>query len=142
MPDDFSRPISQFFQAVVEKRIDKLRTLYAESVSTYLFAEGPRWSIIGIDRIATAWRVFLNGPLAIRSCDWVEGPYSQTSNDMAWLAGILELSVQTRSQLRSVRLRGSFVLRRDEHGDWQIVHHHLSQPAHNPYGMLDASVKL
>lgn len=125
------------FHAVMEKRIDDIIGRYAESDTTYVFVEGPRWSTIGFDRIARGWRAFVDAPLDMVSCRWVEGPYSQVSGDMGWIAGIVEVKVRVKGEERTVRFRGTFVLAKNEAGEWRIVHEHFSQPAPDPYGIGD-----
>jgi ketosteroid isomerase-like protein len=134
---DVSDAIQRLFSAIVEKRVADIITHYADSPETYVFVEGPRWSTIGIKNIAEGWRAFVKAPLAVRSCEWVEGPFSQVTGDMAWLAGIVELTAQVRDRMRTLRLRGTFVLRRTSDDSWFIVHEHFSLPASDPYGIGD-----
>ncbi|HLI91630.1 MAG TPA: nuclear transport factor 2 family protein [Ktedonobacteraceae bacterium] len=134
---DVTSAIQGLFSAIVEKRVTDILAYYADSPATYVFVEGPRWSTLGIKNISEGWRAFVNAPLAVQSCTWVEGPFSQVADDMAWLAGIVELTVQVRDRVQTLRLRGTFVLRRAREDSWSIVHEHFSLPASDPYGIGD-----
>ncbi len=125
------------FQAVVEKRVEEIIARYADSDQTYVFVEGPRWATVGFENIAAGWRAFVDAPLAVESCRYVEGPLSQVIGEMAWIGGIVELAVRVRDQLKTVRFRGTFVFARQVDGEWRIVHEHFSQPAADPYGIGD-----
>ncbi len=129
--------IERQFDAIARKRIDDIVGRYTSLDDAYVFLEGPRWSTIGHDRIATGWRAFVDAPLSLRSVRWVEGPYSATDGPLGWIAGIVDLDVEAGGQVKQVRLRGSFVMKREADGEWRIVHEHFSQPASDPYGIGD-----
>ena len=134
---DMTEIAHHHFQAVVEKRVEEIIARYAESEQTYVFVEGPRWATLGFKNIAAGWRAFVDAPLAVESCRYVETPISQVSGEMGWIAGIVELTVRVRDQLKAVRFRGTFVFARQADGVWRIVHEHFSQPAADPYGIGD-----
>ena len=134
---DVERLLGHLLAAIRDKRVGDIVGCYAPSAGTYVFLEGPRSSTLGIDRIATGWRAFVEAPLEVSPWRWVEGPFGEAGEEMAWLAGVLELEVRARGKTRRVRLRSSYVLRRGEDGDWRIVHEHVSQPAEDPYGIGD-----
>jgi ketosteroid isomerase-like protein len=136
-PTSLAAVAAHHFRAVIEKRVDAIVDRYAPGEDTYVFVEGPRWSTRGHDRIATGWRAFVDAPMSVRSCDWVEGPLSQVVGDLGWIGGIVELVVAVRGRERRARFRGSFVMHRHTDGEWRIVHEHFSQPAADPYGIGD-----
>lgn len=129
--------IERHFQAVIEKRIDEIINLYAPSEQTYVFVEGPRWATLGYENIAMGWRAFVDAPLSVVACRYVEAPRSQISGNMAWIGGIVEMTVKVREEVKFVRLRGTFVLQREADDEWRVVHEHFSQPATDPYGIGD-----
>ena len=125
------------FQAVIEKRLDDILNLYAHSENTYVFVEGPRWATLGYENIATGWRAFVEAPLSVIACEYVEAPLSQISGELAWIGGIVEMTVKVQEEIKRVRLRGTFVFQREADGAWRVVHEHFSQPAADPYGIGD-----
>jgi ketosteroid isomerase-like protein len=125
------------FQAVVEKRVADIIDHYTNSESLYVFVEGPRWSTIGFERVSTGWRAFHDAPLSVTAVEWIEGPFFQATEQLAWIAGITELHVQVGDEHKAVRFRGTFVLQPESDGQWRIVHEHFSQPAADPYGIGD-----
>ncbi len=125
------------FQAVVEKRVAEIIDHYTNSESLYVHVEGPRWSTIGFERVAKGWRDFNDAPLSVTSVEWVEGPFYQVTEALAWIAGITELKVQIGDEIKAVRFRGTFVMQPESDGNWRIVHEHFSQPAADPYGIGD-----
>ncbi|MER3426653.1 MAG: hypothetical protein C4334_00935 [Pyrinomonas sp.] len=128
---------SKLFRAVIEKRLDDILRCYVPAETTYVFVEGPRWSTKGFARISQGWRAFVEADLELMSCDWVEGPFGQEAADMAWVGGIVEIRARVRGEVRVVRFRGTFVLRRDDADGWRIAHEHFSAPASDPYGIGD-----
>jgi ketosteroid isomerase-like protein len=125
------------FRAVIEKDIDEILNRYAQAESTYVFVEGPRWETQGYDKIATGWRAFVEAPLSVVACQYVEPPHAQVIGDMAWVGGLVELTVKVREQIKPVRFRGTYVFQREADGQWRITHEHFSQPAADPYGIGD-----
>lgn len=128
----------KFFRAVIEKRADDIIDHYVPSAGLYVHVEGPRWSTTGFDKVATGWRAFTNAPLSVEQIEWVEGPHSEANEDMAWVGGIVEMTVRVGENTNKIRLRGTYVVRRSpEDGHWRIMHEHFSQPATDPYGIGD-----
>jgi ketosteroid isomerase-like protein len=125
------------FQAVIDKHIDEILNRYAQSENTYVFVEGPRWETLGYENIATGWRAFVEAPLSVVACEYVEPPHYQMSGEMAWVGGLVELTVQVRGESKRVRFRGTYVFQREADGEWRITHEHFSQPAADPYGIGD-----
>lgn len=122
--------------AVAARRADAVVAAYEDGPATYVFPEGPRWSTVSGAAVARGWRAWLDAGNAIDAWHWVEGPYEGTEGDLAWVAGILDLDVRSGAGPRTLRLRGTYVLRRTAAG-WRIVHEHFSQPAPDPYGTGD-----
>ena len=128
----------KFFRAVIEKRADDIINHYVPSTGLYVHVEGPRWSTTGWDKVATGWRAFTDAPLSVEHVAWVEGPHSEANDDMAWVGGIVEMTVRVGENTNKIRLRGTYVLRRSsQDGHWRIMHEHFSQPAADPYGIGD-----
>ncbi len=134
---DLAEIAQHHFQAVVEKRVEEIIDRYANSDRTSVFVEGPRWATLGFEQIAKGWRAFVDAPMSVESCRFVEGPISQVVGEMASIGGIVELAMRVREQIKQVRLRGTFVFHRQADGEWRIVHEHFSQPAADPYGIGD-----
>ena len=129
----------QHFRAVVEKRVNDIVSHYRNSSETYVFVEGPRWSTIGIDRIERGWNAYIDTALSVQAVRYVEGPFSgaSSSDDLAWIAGIVELDVSISETIKTIRFRSTFVFRKEADGRWRIEHEHFSQPAEDPYGVGD-----
>lgn len=127
----------RYFQSIIEKRVADIIDHYTNSEALYVFVEGPRWSTLGFERVATGWRAFNDAPMVVTSVEWMEGPFFQVTEQLAWIAGITELKVQVSEDLKAVRFRGTFVLQPESDGNWRIVHEHFSQPAADPYGIGD-----
>jgi ketosteroid isomerase-like protein len=56
---------------------------------------------------------------------------------MAWIGGMITLTVHVRERNFTVKFRATFVMRRNEAGQWQIKHEHVSAPLEDPYGIGD-----
>jgi ketosteroid isomerase-like protein len=125
------------FRAVIDKNIDAILNRYANSENTYVFVEGPRWETKGYDNIATGWRAFVDAPLSVVACEYVEPPHYQVSGAMAWVGGLVELTVKVRAETKRVRFRGTYIFQREADGEWRITHEHFSHPAADPYGIGD-----
>lgn len=129
--------IAAFFDAIIAGRLDDVTAMYRRSEMTYVFVEGPRWSTLGYDRIATGWRAYLESPIRITGWRWSEGPVVEVWSDAALVAGLLDLDARINGIPRALRFRASFVLGCDVAGRWRIIHEHLSQPMTDPYGIGD-----
>lgn len=126
-----------FFQAVIEKRVQDICAAYVPSDTTYVILEGPRYTTLGYDKIAKGWADFCNSPLTLCAIEWVEGPFCETEGTMAWIGGIILLTVRLRDRDFTVKFRATFVMRQNHEGKWQIKHEHVSAPMEDPYGIGD-----
>lgn len=133
-PESF---IDGFIDSIIEQRIADIIAGYDPSENTYVFLEGPRWSTKTGERVAFGWSSFVDSPIQMKAKTWVEGPFSQVSGSMAWIAGILDLDVRAGDHDIRLRLRGTYVLNEHSPGVWGIVHEHFSQPLNDPYGLGD-----
>jgi ketosteroid isomerase-like protein len=129
--------INHFYQAIIDKRVEDIRTSYVPSEETYVILEGPRYTTLGFEKIAKGWGDFCNSPLTLNKIEWVEGPFEETSTDMAWVGGMIVLTVEVKGKEFSVQFRSTFVLRNNEANQWQIKHEHVSAPLQDPYGIGD-----
>ena len=59
------------------------------------------------------------------------------SETLVSIQGILDLDYEANERRDVLRLRFTWVLRKDENGKWGIVHEHASQPLADPYGAGD-----
>ncbi|MCS6968806.1 MAG: nuclear transport factor 2 family protein [Cytophagales bacterium] len=126
-----------FYQAIIEKRVADICASYVPSEDTYVILEGPRYTTLGYEKIAKGWADFCASPLWLKSIEWVEGPFCQIEGCMAWLAGIILLTVQVHERDFTVKFRATFVMRQNQQGRWQIQHEHVSAPLNDPYGIGD-----
>jgi ketosteroid isomerase-like protein len=140
IPFDPSNPTKwadDFISAIIGERIAEVISGYDPSDDTYVFLEGPRWSTKTGERVAFGWEAFLNSPIRMVSHSWSEGPFAVVEGSMAWIAGVVDLSVRVGDRDMNIRLRGTYVLREHQPGTWGIVHEHFSQPLADPYAMGD-----
>ena len=129
--------VEDHFRAVMAKDAAEIVGRYVPREDLYVFVEGPRWSTVGHEAVATGWRAFCAAAMSVRAINWVEGPRAGVAGQMAWVAGVVDLSVAfADGGQRTVRLRGTHVLERTASG-WQVAHEHFSQPAADPYGIGD-----
>jgi ketosteroid isomerase-like protein len=110
--------------------------LYWRDENLLVFVEGPRWVTTGYGAVDKGWRDFVDSPISMVECDWVENLRTRTVGDMGYVAGTVELKVKIKEEMKTIRFRGTFVFERTEEG-WKIVHEHFSQPAEDPYGIGD-----
>ena len=129
--------INHFYQAIIEKKVEDIRLSYVPSEETYVILEGPRYTTLGYEKIAKGWGDFCESALTLNKIEWVEGPFEETSSDMAWVGGMIILTVEVKEKEFAVQFRSTFVLRKDEEDNWQIKHEHVSAPLANPYGIGD-----
>jgi ketosteroid isomerase-like protein len=129
--------INHFYQAIIDKRVEDIRLSYVPSEETYVILEGPRYTTLGFEKIAKGWGYFCNSPLTLNKIEWVEGPIEETSIDMAWVGGMIVLTVEVKGKEFAVQFRSTFVLRKNEENNWQIKHEHVSAPLEDPYGIGD-----
>ena len=125
------------FQSVIDSRIEQVVNHYFDSEDTYVFVEGPRWSTLGFEKIAKGWIAYGDSPINVKDIRTIEGPFGREDNGMAWIGQIIEMDVLINKTLKTVKFRGTFVLRKCEDSKWRIEHEHFSQPAEDPYGTGD-----
>ena len=68
---------------------------------------------------------------------WVEGPFGETSLHMAWVEGMIGLTVEVKGKGFTFQFRLTFILRKNVINIWQIKHEHVSAPLESPYGISD-----
>ncbi len=129
--------INTFFQAIIEKNVTAICSAYIPDEKTYVVLEGPRYTTLGYENIAKGWTDFCASALHLKSIEWIEGPFEETSADMSWVGGQMILTISINEKMFSVQFRGTFVLRKNEHEDWAIRHEHVSGPLTDPYGIGD-----
>ena len=129
--------INHFYQSIIDKNVEAIRASYVPSEETYVILEGPRYTTLGYEKIAKGWGDFCNSPLTLNKIEWVEGPFEETSSDMAWVGGMIVLTVEVKEKEFAVQFRSTFVLRKNESNIWQIKHEHVSAPLQDPYGIGD-----
>lgn len=135
--DSLKQTAERHYRAVVEKDVAEITDHYVKSPETYVFVEGPRWATVGYENIAKGWRDFCGSAIEVEKIEWTEEPKSQVSGDMGWIAGQVELTVKINEQRKTIRFRGTFVMRLEADGKWRVAHEHFSQPATDPYGIGD-----
>jgi ketosteroid isomerase-like protein len=129
--------INHFYQAIIDKRVEDIRSSYVPSEETYVILEGPRYTTLGYEKIAKGWGDFCDSPLTLNKIEWVEGPFEETSIDMSWVGGMIVLTVEVKGKEFAVKFRSTFILRKNEINQWQIKHEHVSAPLQDPYGIGD-----
>ena len=68
---------------------------------------------------------------------WVEGPFGETSLYMAWVEGMIGLTVEVKGKGFTSQFRLTFILRKNAINIWHIKHEHVSAPLESPYGISD-----
>jgi ketosteroid isomerase-like protein len=125
------------FTAVQEKRVDDIIDFYANSPELLVFVEGPRWATLSFERVSKGWRDFVDSPISVKSCEWIENLESKVIGEMGFVGGIVEMKVEINGELKTIRFRGTFVFQLENDGKWRVIHEHFSQPAADPYGIGD-----
>jgi ketosteroid isomerase-like protein len=129
--------VFQFFDSILQQDVLQICESYFPQADTYVFVEGPRYSTIGYPNIAQGWQDFCNSPLKIEEIQWLEGPFVEEYDQLAWIAGIVLIRVTLNQQVVQRKFRATFVLKKNEFGNWQIRHEHISAPLEDPYGIGD-----
>jgi ketosteroid isomerase-like protein len=131
--------INQFYQAIIDKRVDGITGQYVADEGTYVVLEGPRLTTLGYSKIAKGWADFCQSGLTLEAIDWLEGPFEEISKgmDMAWVGGVIRLRVQVAGRDFEQTFRSTFVLTGDGAGQWLIRHEHVSGALADPYGIGD-----
>lgn len=128
--------INQFYQHIIDKDAEQISTAYETSEALYVILEGPRLSNRGHQNISKGWRDFCDSGLSLLSIDWMEGPYEEIGETMAWVAGVIKLEIEVKGKTFEQVFRSSFVL--NKKGDsWKIKHEHVSAALDDPYGIGD-----
>jgi ketosteroid isomerase-like protein len=129
--------IDSFFHAIFRKQVVQICQNYIPKEDTYVFVEGPRYSTIGYTNIAKGWQDFCDYALKLEKIEWVEGPFTEECEQVAWVAGVVLITVAVKDKLIQRKFRATFVLQKNEFGSWQIRHEHVSAPLQDPYGIGD-----
>ena len=137
--------VNQFFQAIIEKKTADIQAFYVQDEQTYVILEGPRLATLGFSKIQKGWFDFCDSPISLDTIDWLEGPFAESEGDMAWVAGVLKLSVTVKEKTFHQTFRASFVLKKQANAPqnpeytegWLIRHEHISGALTDPYGMGD-----
>ena len=125
------------FSAVQDKRIEDIIDFYADSPELLVFVEGPRWATLSFERVSKGWRDFVDSPISVKSCEWIENLESKIIGEMGFVGGIVEMNVEINGELKTIRFRGTFIFQLESDGKWRVIHEHFSQPAADPYGIGD-----
>ena len=128
--------INDHYQVIIDKNVAGICSKYVQAKDTYVILEGPRLTTIGYEKIKKGWTDFCTSPLQLKSIEWIEGPFVEESTDMAWVAGIIKLTVQIKDRSFENIFRSSFVLNK-VNGVWKIKHEHVSVVHTDPYGIGD-----
>ena len=129
--------IDNSYKNIMNKDAEGICSNYVDSDALYVILEGPRLSNRGAKNIFKGWADFCNSGLTLESIDWIEGPYSEEEKDMAWVGGIINLSVAVQGKTFTKTFRATFVLTKPNGKDWKIKHEHVSGAQEDPYGIGD-----
>ncbi len=131
--------INAFFQAIIDKNAAKIGSYYVQDEQTYVVLEGPRLTTLGFEKIQKGWFDFCDSRLTLDSIDWLEGPFSEAETTMAWVGGVIKLTVSIGNEKSFEQtFRASFVVKKkDTNGEWLIRHEHVSGALADPYGIGD-----
>lgn len=128
--------INEHYQVIIDKNLEAICSKYVVSEDTYVILEGPRLTTVGFEKIKKGWTDFCASSLELNSIEWMEGPFTEEVSGMAWVAGIIKLSIKVKDRSFENIFRSSFVLIKDE-GIWKIKHEHVSVVHPDPYGIGD-----
>ena len=137
--------INQFYQAIIDKNVEKICQSYVQDEQTYVVLEGPRLTTLGFSKIQKGWIDFCASSLTLDAIDWLEGPFCEETSEMAWLGGIIRLKVGVKDHSFEQTFRASFVVRKNAQNSentegaplWLIRHEHVSGALADPYGIGD-----
>ena len=129
--------LEAFMVAIEAREIPGVLNGYERSEEVYVFIEGPRWASHGYENVARGWSAYQTSPMGVTGHKWIEGPEMIGSETLVSIQGILDLDYKAQERTDVLRLRFTWVLRKDENGKWGIVHEHASQPLADPYGAGD-----
>ncbi len=130
--------IAGHYQAIVDKDLPGILGKYVPSEETYVILEGPRLTTVGFEKIKKGWIDFCQSAIELLGIEWLEGPFHQQTDTMAWVAGIIRLRVRVAERTFENTFRATFVLTLDtDTGLWRIRHEHVSGVLPDPYGVGD-----
>jgi ketosteroid isomerase-like protein len=128
--------VNAHYTVIIQKDLDGICDKYVPLPDTYVILEGPRLTTTGYEKIKTGWIAFCASPLSLQAIEWIEGPYTEETDTMVWVAGIIRLQISTGTRSFENIFRASFVLTLHE-GVWKIRHEHVSVAHPDPYGIGD-----
>lgn len=128
--------VNEHYRVIIEKDLPGILDKYVPDEATYVVLEGPRLTSKGFTKISKGWGDFCLSPIQLTSIEWTEGPYTEESEQMAWVSGIIRLQVQLNDRSFENIFRASFVLIKIS-DKWQIRHEHVSVVHPDPYGIGD-----
>ena len=128
--------INEHYEVIINKDLEGICSKYVQSEDTYVVLEGPRLTTIGFEKIKKGWTDFCASSLQLISIEWMEGPFAEESTSMAWVAGIIKLSIKVNDRTFENVFRSSFVLIKTDE-IWKIKHEHVSVVHPDPYGIGD-----
>jgi ketosteroid isomerase-like protein len=129
--------ITNFFRFIIQKEVTQICQSYVPENETYVFIEGPRYSTLGYTNIAKGWQDFCNSGLKLEKIEWLEGSFTKEYEKSAWVAGIILITLSIKGKLIHRKFRATFVLEKNQVGNWEIRHEHISAPLEDPYGIGD-----
>ena len=125
------------FGAVKEKNIEKIINYYSKTEDLLVFVEGPRWQTLGIEKVAKGWRDFVETEIYVKHCSWIEFLQTKKTENMGFVAGIVEMDLEIGGKELKIKFRGTFIFEKGKDKIWRVIHEHFSQPAADPYGIGD-----
>jgi ketosteroid isomerase-like protein len=132
--------VNEHYKEIIAKNHAGIMDKYVPNESTYVVLEGPRLTTKGYDKIFMGWDHFCKSGISLQSINWIEGPEQQEHETMAWVAGIINLTVSITKESEVTNFtntfRSSFVLVK-QNGNWKIQHEHVSVVHLDPYGIGD-----
>lgn len=128
--------VNEHYKVIIEKNLDGILDKYFPAEQTYVVLEGPRLTTIGFEKISKGWTDFCVSPITLESINWTEGPFTEVQDNMAWVAGIVQLKVKIGNNYLENTFRSTFVLVL-HNNKWKIQHEHVSVAHPNPYGIGD-----
>lgn len=128
--------INAFYEAIKAKAANDITQYYVPNKELYVVLEGPRLTNRGFGNIAKGWTDFCGSGLRLEKIEWQEGPFSEEHATMAWVGGVVELTVAVNEKTFTRVFRASFVLTGTPE-NWRIQHEHVSAALEDPYGIGD-----
>jgi hypothetical protein len=145
--------INHFYQAIIDKNVAQICATYVQDEQTYVVLEGPRLTTLGFSKIEKGWIDFSASTIALKSIKWLEGPFAEEEKTMAWVGGVIKLTVSIGDKPFEQTFRASFVLKKAQNTEgvqniiklktqssklkWLIRHEHVSGALADPYGIGD-----